>query len=262
MLLYMVLAQVQTWTTAQGYTMERHIGTAHYLMPPATLSAIAIAIVLLEVAAYDFFLVPVLRRYTGSPHGLSHLQRIGTGLALSVVGLAYAALLESIRLDLCSSSHNLDEPIVPLSIFWQLPLLVIMGTAIFFAHAGLFEFFYYESPVRMRSTGTALSMLPIAMGLFQNGGFMVSVNSFTKKVAGKGWLDSQTLNLNHLNYFYLLMAVMSLLNFAIYLITARFYVYKDFINIASTVGTSKSPHHSLKLSPSCEYQSPLDLQAH
>lgn len=230
MLLYMVLAQVQTWTTTQGYTMERRIGSTHYLMPPATLSAIAIAVVLLEVAAYDFFLVPVLHRYTGNQHGLSHLQRIGTGLALSVVGLAYAALLESIRLDIARSSR------AGLSIFWQLPILVIMGTAIFFAHAGLFEFFYYESPVRMRSTGTAVSMLPIALGLFQNGGFMEAVNGITKSTSGKGWLQEENLDQNHLNYFYLLMAVLSLVNFAVYLITARFYEYKEFINIA-TVGT-------------------------
>jgi peptide/histidine transporter 3/4 len=229
MLLYMVLAQVQTWTIQQGYTMERRIG-AHYLIPPATLSAIAIAVVLLEVGAYDFFLVPVLRRMTGSIHGLSHLQRIGMGLALSIVGLAYAALLESIRLAMAKSHHLVSQSgsnaaIVPLSIFWQMPILVIMGTAIFFAHAGLFEFFYYESPVRMRSLGTALSMLPI------------------KKVGGKGWLESQDLNHNHLNYFFLLMAVMSLINFVVYLITARYYEYKEFINIAS-VCTKKSRHPS------------------
>jgi peptide/histidine transporter 3/4 len=247
MLLYMVLAQVQTWTIQQGYTMERRIG-AHYLIPPATLSAIAIAVVLLEVGAYDFFLVPVLRRMTGSIHGLSHLQRIGMGLALSIVGLAYAALLESIRLAMAKSHHLVSQSgsnaaIVPLSIFWQMPILVIMGTAIFFAHAGLFEFFYYESPVRMRSLGTALSMLPIAMGLFQNGGFLAAVNAFTKKVGGKGWLESQDLNHNHLNYFFLLMAVMSLINFVVYLITARYYEYKEFINIAS-VCTKKSRHPS------------------
>lgn len=248
MLLYMVLAQVQTWTITQGYTMERRIGPDNnYLIPPATLSAIAIAVVLLEVAAYDFFLVPVFRRFTGDPHGLSHLQRIGTGLALSVIGLAYAALLESIRLDIARRSNNLDADnnnIVPLSIFWQLPILVIMGTAIFFAHAGLFEFFYYESPARMRSTGTALSMLPIAMGLFQNGGFMEGVDSLTKSLTGKGWLESETLDTNHLNYFYLLMAVMSLVNFAIYLITARFYKYKEFINVASVGAKPPHAHHS------------------
>lgn len=199
--------------------MERHIGSAGYQIPPTTVSAIAIAIVLVKLAAYDFFLVPFLRRHTGSPHGLSHLQRIGTGLALSVVGLAYAALLESIRL---------DQRGIKLSIFWQLPILVIMGTAIFFAHAGLFEFFYYESPLRMRTTGTALSMLPIAMGLFQNGGFMEAVNGST------GWLQNSDLDRNHLNYFFLLMAVMSLLNFAIYLLAARNYVYKEFININPT----------------------------
>lgn len=246
MLLYMVLAQVQTWTIQQGYTMERHIG-ANYLIPPATLSAIAIAVVLLEVAAYDFFLVPVLRRLTGNPHGLSHLQRIGTGLALSIVGLAYAALLESIRLDM-ARTHHLAAQSVPLSIFWQMPILVIMGTAIFFAHAGLFEFFYYESPVRMRSLGTALSMLPIAVGLFQNGGFLAGVNSFTKHVAGKGWMESQNLNHNELNFFYLLMAVMSLINFGVYLVTARYYEYKEFINIAS-VRTKVNRHPSFRDDP-------------
>lgn len=245
MLLYMVLAQVQTWTTQQGYSMDRRIGT-HYLIPPATLTAIAIGVVILEIVAYDYLLVGVLRRYTGCPQGLSHCQRIGVGLAMSVVGLAYAALLESIRLDVARSHYLVNHDsssaaIVPLSVFWQLPILVIMGTAIFFAHAGLFEFFYYESPVRMRSLGTALSMLPIAGGLFQNGGFMVGVNALTKKLAGKGWLESSNLNLNHLNYFYLLMAAMSLVNFVIHLITTHFYQHKQYINIA-TIHTKLSQH--------------------
>ena len=233
MFLYMVVAQTQTWSITQGYTMERRIGK-HYLFPPATLSAIAIGFVLLEVAAYDCLFVPYVRRYTGHRHGLSHLQRIGVGLAVSVVAMAYAALLESIRLDIARGHQmqDLKNSIVPLSIFWQLPLHVLLGTAILFAHAGLFEFFYYESPMRMRTSGTALSMVPIALGLYQNGGFMVGINAVSKKF-GQGWLASSNLNQNHLNYYYLFMAVMSLFNFGIYLVTARFYKYKEFITIAS-----------------------------
>ena len=67
--------------------------------------------------------------------GLSQLQRLGVGLALSVVGMVYAALVEARRLALARTS-------TPMSIMWQAPAFAVLGAGEVFTAIGILEFFY------------------------------------------------------------------------------------------------------------------------
>lgn len=94
-----VSAQMVTFYTLQGQTLDTHMiwGSVH--VPPASLQCIATATLLLSLPLYDRLVVPFFRRLTGSQHGVSHLQRIGVGLFLSVLVMVVAAVVEARRLE-------------------------------------------------------------------------------------------------------------------------------------------------------------------
>lgn len=90
-----------------------------------------------------------------------------------------------------------------------------------FTVIGLLEFFYAESSAGMKSLGTAISWCSIAFGYFLSSVVVEVVN----KVSG-GWLASNNLNRDKLNYFYWLLSVLSVVNLGIYVMCASWYKYK------------------------------------
>jgi peptide/histidine transporter 3/4 len=249
--LYVVVAQIQTWAVAQGYTMERTIG--NFQFPPPSLSAISVAFVLFEIALYDRWFVPFVRRYTNHSHGITHLQRIGIGLAQSILAMAYGAIIETARLR-SARNHGLTdnlEAVVPISIFWLLPMWILASSAELFAYVGLFEFFWQEMPVEMRSLGGGLSLFALALGYYQSGGLIITTNAITKSHNG-GWLKDPNLNKNLLNYFYIILMVLSIFNAFGFVISTKWYNYVKFINtkLDSSNANSNSDHRlSITTSP-------------
>ncbi|KAH7524003.1 hypothetical protein FEM48_Zijuj06G0072100 [Ziziphus jujuba var. spinosa] len=73
----------------------------------------------------------------------------------------------------------------------------------------------------MRSLSTAISWSSLAFGYFLSSVVVEVVN----KVSG-GWLASNNLNRDKLNYFYWLLSALSVVNFGVYLMCASWYKYK------------------------------------
>lgn len=236
MLVFSVVAQMQTWFVNQGYTMKRHLGP-HFSVPPPSLSAVAIVVVLIEIAIYDRWFVPLVRKYTGHSHGITHLQRIGIGMFLSVISMACAAVVETIRLHIAHKHGIQNDPdpraVVPMSIFWLLPQWILVSSAELFSYVGLLEFFWSQTPMEMRSLGASFSFLSISLGFFQSGAMLAGVNSVSKSSNG-GWLADSNLNKNHLNYFYIVLMVASILNFGPFFLSTMMYRYVKFARAPST----------------------------
>jgi peptide/histidine transporter 3/4 len=236
MLVFSVVAQMQTWFVNQGYTMKRHLGP-HFSVPPPSLSAVAIVVVLIEIAIYDRWFVPLVRKYTGHSHGITHLQRIGIGMFLSVISMACAAVVETIRLHIAHKHGIQNDPdpraVVPMSIFWLLPQWILLASAELFSYVGLLEFFWSQTPMEMRSLGASFSFLSISLGFFQSGALIAGVNSASKSSNG-GWLADSNLNKNHLNYFYIVLMVASVLNFGPFFLSTWMFRYVKFARAPST----------------------------
>ncbi|XP_024372334.1 protein NRT1/ PTR FAMILY 8.2 [Physcomitrium patens] len=237
--LYIVVAQIQTWAVAQGYTMERNIGTFQF--PPPSLSAISVAFVLIEIAVYDQWFVPFMRKYTKHTHGITHLQRIGIGLLQSILAMAYGAIVETGRLRSARHHGLIESPmaVVPMSIFWLLPMWILASSAELWAYVGLFEFYWQEMPVEMRSLGGGFSLLAIALGFYQSGGLIVVTNAVSKNYNNGGWLADSNLNKNRLNYFYLVLMVLSSMNAFGFVMSTKWYNYVKFINTKLTDTTDQ-----------------------
>ncbi|CAN6678702.1 unnamed protein product [Malus baccata var. baccata] len=222
-----VFAQYSTFFTKQGATMDRTI-VPGFNVPAASLQTfISIAIVIF-LPIYDRIFVPIARYVTGKPAGITMLQRIGTGMVLSIILMVIAALVEMKRLKTAKDYGLLDTPsaTVPMSIWWLVPQYLLAGIADGFTMVGLQEFFYDQVPNELRSVGLALYLSIFGVGSFLSS-FLISIIDDITSLAGESSWFSSNLNRAHLDYFYWLLGGISLVQLVIYLYFAKSYIYKS-----------------------------------
>ncbi|KAH0658951.1 hypothetical protein KY285_029258 [Solanum tuberosum] len=220
-----VFSQSSTFFTKQGATMDRSLGS-NFEVPAASLQSFISLSVVIFIPIYDRILVPVARAVTGKPSGITMLQRIGTGIFLSILSMVVAAIIEKKRLQTALEHGLVDMPkaTVPMSICWLIPLYILFGISDVFTMVGLQEFFYDQVPVELKSIGLSLYLSIFGIGSFLSS-FLISV---TENITGKGgqisWF-SDNLNQAHLDYFYWVLAVLSTIAFTAYLYFSRSYIY-------------------------------------
>ncbi|XP_048536606.1 protein NRT1/ PTR FAMILY 8.3-like [Triticum urartu] len=204
---FAVTAQMSSTLIEQGMAMDNRV--SRFTVPPASLSTFDILAVAAFIPIYDLVLVPLVRRATGRDRGLSQLQRLGVGLALSVLAMAYSASVEMRRLKVARAGRSVN-------IMWQTPSYVVLGVAEVFTSVGIMEFFYDESPETMKSMGAALAQLAISAGNYLNSAVLGVVASATGRGGAPGWIPDD-LNEGHLDYFFWMMAGLSVLNLLMFI---------------------------------------------
>eukprot|EP00250_Pteridium_aquilinum_P004753 c14952_g1_i1 orf=60-1862(+) len=224
-----VYSQMSTLFVVQGEGMDISVGP-HFKIPAASLSIFDTLSVILWVPVYDRLIVPIVRQYTGDVRGFTQLQRMGIGLMISITAMIAAAILEIKRLTMARDLNLLDPalatPAVPISIFWQVPQYFLVGAAEVFTFIGQIEFFYDQAPDAMRSLCSALSLTTVALGSYLSSLLVTIVTKITARDNKPGWIPDKNLNVGHIDYFFWLLAAMSVVNFLGYLACAHWYTYK------------------------------------
>lgn len=213
-----VYAQMTTFSVSQATTMDRHI-TSSFQIPAASLTVFFVGSILLTVPIYDRLIVPVAARIRHSPHGLTQLQRISVGLVLSVFAMAAAALVELKRLRSATGS----EP-TAISVFWLVPQFFLVGSGEAFTYIGQLDFFLRECPKGMKTMSTGLFLTTLSLGFFLSSMLVAVVDRVTG--SARPWLANH-LDKGRLYNFYWLLAGLSVANLGMYLVCAKWYVYKD-----------------------------------
>ncbi|KAF3783533.1 NRT1-PTR FAMILY 4-6 protein [Nymphaea thermarum] len=219
-----VYAQMTTLSVQQATTMDRHVGKS-FEIPPASLTVFFVGSILLTVPIYDRIVVPVARRITGRKEGMTTLQRISVGLVLSVFAMVAAALAEIKRLKVAHANPNPDG-LVPLSVFWLVPQFFLVGAGEAFTYIGQLDFFLRECPNGMKTISTGLFLTTLSLGFFVSSALVAIVAKITSGDGTSGWIPDD-LSKGKLYNFYWLLAALSVLNLALYLFSAKGYVYKE-----------------------------------
>ncbi|KAL3829104.1 hypothetical protein ACJIZ3_017906 [Penstemon smallii] len=209
----------------QAEYMNARLGNSSFKIPEASLTIFDTLSVIFWVPVYGQFIIPMTRKFTGHKNGLTQLQRIGTGLFISVFAMISAAILEVVRLRIVRrhDSYNVKE--TPISIFWQVPQYFIIGCAEVFTNIGQLEFFYEQAPDSMRSLCAALSLTTTALGSYVSSLLVTIVMEITTRNGKPGWI-ADNLNYGRLHYFFWLLAVLSVLNLGAFVVVAKRYTYK------------------------------------
>ncbi|BBN05828.1 MFS transporter, POT/PTR family, nitrate transporter [Marchantia polymorpha subsp. ruderalis] len=216
-----VYAQMTTFSVEQALIMDRKIGR-HFEIPPASMAVFLQISIMTMIVLYDRLFVRCARHFTHKSQGITTLQRIGVGLVLSTAAMIAAALVEQKRLKVARRVGTSKG----MSVFWLLPQYFLVGAGEAFTYVGQLEFFYNESPTSMRSMGTAICLCTLSFGFYFSSIFVDGVDRFTQRgSASKGWLANDP-DAGHLDYFYFLLAIVSLLNFFLYLLCSHWYNYR------------------------------------
>ena len=94
-----------------------------------------------------------------------------------------------------------------------------------FTFIGQLEFFNDESPDTMRTLCTALPLLSFSLGNYLSSFILTIVTYFTTQGGRLGWIPDN-LNKGHLDYYFLLLSGLSLLNMLAFIIAAKRYKQK------------------------------------
>ncbi|EYU41841.1 hypothetical protein ABFS82_10G021100 [Erythranthe guttata] len=223
-----VYSQMSTMFVLQGDTMDQHLGR-NFKIPAASLSLFDTLSVIFWAPVYDLIIIPIARKYTKNERGFTQLQRMGIGLVISIFAMVVAGSLEVSRLNYVRKNNLYDEKTVPMTIFWQVPQYFLVGCAEVFTFIGQLEFFYDQAPDAMRSLCAALSLSTNALGNYLCTALVTIVANVTTRNGGLGWIPDKNLNRGHLDYFYWLLAILSLINFFAYLFIANWYTYKKVV---------------------------------
>ncbi|XP_002972320.2 protein NRT1/ PTR FAMILY 8.3 [Selaginella moellendorffii] len=222
---FTVYSQMSTFFVEQGQRMDPKLGPK-FNIPAASLTVFDTLTIIVCVPLYDWFLVPLVRKFTGHPQGFTQIQRMGIGLVLATASMLVAAVVEVKRLQLAAEFDLLDnvtDP-VPMSILWQIPQYFLIGASEIFTAIGQLEFFYDQAPDAMRSLASALALSTTALGNYLSS-FLVAVISATSSSGSSGWIPNN-LNRGHLDYFFLVVAALSALNGLFFWACSRGYRYK------------------------------------
>ena len=220
-----IWAQINTLFVKQGTTLDRHIGSS-FQVPAASLGSFVTLSMLLTVPIYDRYFVPLMRDRTGNPRGITLLQRLGIGCVIQMAAIAVAYMVEMRRMHVIKVDHVMgSNSLVPMSIFWLLPQYALIGVADVFNSIGLLEFFYDQSPEDMQSLGTTFFTSAIGVGNFLNSFLVTMVDKVTGRNGRQTWIGNN-LNDCHLDYYYLFLLGLAMLNLGAFLWTSSVYAYK------------------------------------
>lgn len=221
-----VLAQLSTFFTKQGATLDRTI-VAGFDIPAASLQSFTSLIIILFIPVYDRIFVPMASAFTGKPSGITTLQRIGVGIFLSAISMIVAALVEAKRLETAQEHALVDIPqvTIPMGVWWLIPQYLLIGVSDVFTMVGLQEFFYDQVPNELRSVGVALYLSIFGVGNFLSSFLISAIEEATGGVGQDSWF-SNNLNRAHLDFFYWLLAALSVVELAVFTYFAKSYRYK------------------------------------
>lgn len=198
----------------QGLVMDRRLSD-HFVVPAGSVAVFAAVSSLIFIPLYERFIVPLFRRVTGHPRGLSSLQRVGIGQFITIPTFAVAAFVERHRR---SSAHNANT----LGFWWLFPQYFLLGISEVFTYVGQLEFFYYEATDGTRSLSSAMFLSANGVGSWLSTLLVKTVVRETGGV-GRGWLK-RDLNRSKLDCFYWVVCGINAVNFCIfYLVVTRFY---------------------------------------
>lgn len=230
-----VYSQAGTLLVEEGATMNTSF-VGSVTMEPATMNFFNILVVVLVAPLYNATVVPLARRLTGLPRGLSPLHRIGLGYVVSIIAMSLAAVLEMYRLR-CSS-----KGLAPPSIFWQVPEFVLLGFSQFLAGIGQLEFFYTYAPSSLRSLGSSFGLTCTALGNYVSSLLVWAVTLASTRSGSAGWIP-RDLDDGHLDYFFWLVGGLAFLNFLFFTASAISFMRQQ-SSVGVVEGTSHLPSHA------------------
>ncbi|KAK4419969.1 protein NRT1/ PTR FAMILY 1.2 [Sesamum alatum] len=219
MIMFVNLSQT-SFPVLQAAATNRRI-TSGFTIPAASLGTITFLTVIVWVALKDSVLLPLASRVMGRPVHISTTRRMGIGIFLSSLAMSVTAAVESIRRGRAIKEGNNSEHHL-ISALWLVPQNCLFGLTDGFNDIAQSEFYFSELPKSMSSIASNLSGLGFAVGSLLASFVMNMVDSISKAGGHQSWISTD-INKGHYDYYYLVLAGLSLANMVYYVVCRRAY---------------------------------------
>ncbi|KAA8521813.1 hypothetical protein F0562_012486 [Nyssa sinensis] len=207
----------------QATTMNRHI-TSNFEIPAGSFGMFLVITLVVWILIYDRLILPLASIIMGKPAHLSAKCRMGIGLFLSFMAMVATATVESIRRATAIKEGYSDDPqaVVHMSAIWLVPQYCLNGLAEAFNAIGQNEFYFSVFPGSMSSIATTLLGLGMSVASLLASFIMTTIDDVTKRGGKESWVSSN-INKGHYDYYYCVLAGLSLVNIIYFLVCSRAY---------------------------------------
>lgn len=229
MLHALAVSQQTSFSVLQANTMDRHM-FGSFKVPAASMGVFAMLTIMICLPLYDKVVLPYARRVTGTDRGITFLQRIGMGYGMGIAAMVLSGIMEGQRRRVAVRSGLVNKPneVVPMSVFWLVPQLSLMGVGEAFTGVGQAEFFYDQVPEGMRSTAGSINSCISGVGVYISAIVLTAVQKLSAGNGRISWLDDN-LNEARLDRYYYIVAGLIGVNLVYFLVVSSWYSYKSAI---------------------------------
>ncbi|XP_074276501.1 protein NRT1/ PTR FAMILY 1.2-like [Silene latifolia] len=209
---------LSSFLVLQAKSMDRHIFTPSFEIPPASFGTFALISVMTWLLLYDRVIIPLASKVMGKPVRIDVITRMGIGLLLSFLNMVLIGAVENVR----RGTTREGDPSTALSALWLVPQCCLLGLADAFTMIAQIEFFYSEFPRSMSCISSNLAGLCVGVSSLIASFILTVVNYVTKQGGKQSWVSSDP-NKGHYDYYFWLLAGLNLLNYIGFVYCSRAY---------------------------------------
>ncbi|CAH9135718.1 unnamed protein product [Cuscuta epithymum] len=208
----------------QASSMDRHV-TKSFQIPAGSFGMFTVIALTVWVVLYDRAILPLASKVRGKPVRLSTKTRMGTGIFLSAMGMLFSGVVEHVRKREAAKQGLLNNPhaVVAMSAMWLIPQHCLNGLAEAFNAIGQTEFYYSELPKSMSSIASSLFGLGMAVANLLASVILSTVDRNTGGGDGKESWVSSNINKGHYEYYYWLLAILTMINLVYFVACSWLY---------------------------------------
>ncbi|PIN00489.1 H+/oligopeptide symporter [Handroanthus impetiginosus] len=204
----------------QAVSMDRSI-TSSFAIPAASFSMFVVISVIIWIALYDRVFLPLASRVTRRPFRINTRTRMGIGIFLSFLAMMVSAIVEGIRRSI-AINKGFPQTYVRMSAMWLIPQNCLSGFAEASNAIAQNEFYFSELPRSMSSIASCLNGIGMSLANLIASLIMNIVDSISKAGGKESWISSN-INKGHYDYYYLVLAGISMANMIYFLVCSKAY---------------------------------------
>ncbi|XP_057775927.1 protein NRT1/ PTR FAMILY 1.2-like isoform X2 [Salvia miltiorrhiza] len=201
-----------TFPVLQAVSMDREI-TSSFEIPAASFGMFAVVAVILWVVLYDRAFLPLASRLMGRPVCVSARRRMAIGIFLSFLAMIVSAAVEAIRRSVAIETGKSNHPqaVMAMSALWLVPQNFLTGFAEASNAIAQNEFYFSELPRSMSSIASTLLGIGMCLANILASSIMNTVDYLSRQGGDESWISSN-INKGHYDYYYLVLAGLSMAN--------------------------------------------------
>ncbi|XP_043700186.1 protein NRT1/ PTR FAMILY 2.8 [Telopea speciosissima] len=213
---FTVMDQQGTFGVLQALQMDRHI-THSFEVPPGLMGIGPMVTLSLWIIIYERVIIPSASKLAKKEVRLSMRTRMVIGIIMSILCMVVAGTIERQRRNKALKDHSYAAS---MSFAWLVPQFMLSGLTEAFMAIAIMEFLTMQLPQSMRTIAGSIFFLSLAFASYISTFVVNTISYLTKRNGGEAWLGGHDLNINRLDYYYYIIALLGILNLIYFFVFA------------------------------------------